>query len=295
MTLNLRWQKSKMPALTSLISAPRGERASHPPTSRAASPTGFKCHTGLWVLLLDPKDRRSNRSKSRLTPSYSPLAESETRFSRSSDWRRMWLRRERRSSTTSVSELEWHWRRITWDMGHFFFNASEQEKLDMINQELYQNMDSKRNFPMPGFISHNDNFPIPTFTKTPTGVWNPIKQEIEKLPRNQSTTYPGFIPKFQSSGARFPKIQEKAYAEISPEGCHNGPGAFPEIQGTSNLLSHNIQASKTTSPPTQGKISSGKHLSKLQKIPFAMEMALDLKRRKLRPKPIYGGFETTND
>ena len=61
------------------------------------------------------------------------------------------------------------------NMVHFIFNASEQEKLDMINQELYQNMDSKRNFPMPGFISHNDNFPIPPFTKTPTGVWNPIK------------------------------------------------------------------------------------------------------------------------
>ena len=162
------------------------------------------------------------------------------------------------------------------NMGHFIFNASEQEKLDMINQELYQNMGSKRNFPMPGFISHNDNFPIPPFTKTPTGVWNPIKQEIEELPSNQSTTYPEFIPKFQSSGAGFPEIQERAYAEISPEGFHNGPGAFPEIQGTSNLLSHNIQGSKTTSPPTQGKISSGKHLSKLQKFPLAMEMAFDL-------------------
>ena len=162
------------------------------------------------------------------------------------------------------------------NMGYFMFNASEQGKLDMINQELYQNMGCKRNFPMPGFISHNDNFPIHPFTKTPIGVWHPIKQEIEELPGNKSTTYPEFISTFQSSGASFPEIQERVYAEINPEGCHNGPGAFPEMQGTSNLLSHNIQASKTTSPPTQGKVSSGKHLSKLQKFPLAMEMALDL-------------------
>ena len=106
-------------------------------------------------------------------------------------------------------------------MGHFAFNSDEPQVDNL-------------------FSLRKDLAPI-TFSqfseRTPTGVWNPIKQEIEEF---ESTT----------------AAQENVYLE--PQHAHNlqGNRSYPKrLQGANSLLPHDIktQAGKTTGLSASGK------------------------------------------
>lgn len=170
------------------------------------------------------------------------------------------------------------------NIGHYCFNSEDQENVEItLFHPLYK----------AGQLGTRDIEPsFNPFDRTPTGVWNPVKQEIEELPVQDS--FPEFPFKLPPVPESYPENQsvkfhpenqnvkfhpENQNVKFHPENqsvkFHQRPArVFPEMQGTTGLISHDIKAPKTQGMkgPSIGKQGNLPKFSlPVNDMPFALE------------------------